>query len=231
MNLRALTEGRGTLTTIALLHEVEAPLLRGLLPAGLTLPDAHPARLLVLQSRCQFRAWFGDMRYHELAFGIPDVASPDVPRCLYLRRLYLDAALPRWLGNLIYGFEKLPAHLSWEGTSAWRAARPDGAPILQADWEELPHDADASALFAALAQPVVSQAARRRHTAAAITHGGPFLYTRLHTPAPATLRRVVGDVDLGPGLDPPALSGVQLRRAAAFLVETTQVVSLPARRP
>ena len=78
---------------------------------------------------------------------------------------------------------------------------------------------------------MISQSARRLHPAAALTRGGPFLFTRIHTAHPEEQRAHLADLRFGAAFDPPALAGLALDQVPALLVRTTQVVSLPSPAP
>lgn len=243
--LRAtVTEGRGTLTTTAMLHPLDAAVAGALLPRGLRLHPARgdsPARILVLTSRNHFASWFGEMAYLEVILAIADVTVNDEPPSVYFRRLYLNQRLPRVLGNVIYGWEKLPAAIAWDGldtgaglsgigpATTFRVTADGGAPILKASFRDGHSSADVGPLWDVLAQPVLSQASRRLHADAATTRGGPFFRTAIRTEVTTTLRPMAGEVQLGAAFDPPALAGRTLdtERGVAFAMHTTQVIGLP----
>lgn len=238
-----ITEGRGTLTSTALLHSIDPSVMAALLPRGLR-PHAAAteARLLLLLSRNHFTSWFGDMVYFEMILAIPDVTTGHGPPSTYFRRLYLDRALPRRLGNIIYGFEKLPAHITWDGLnpdqsgvagiapeSTHRIRTTAGAPILTATWRAAPLEVDPAPLAEVLSQPLLSQTSRRRRADAATTHGGPFARTQVDTEVTPDQRVVIGDVHFEDAFNPPELAGLTLSHVTAVTLQATQVIGLPRR--
>ncbi len=172
----ALTEGRGTIDTRVVVRVLAAEVVAAMLPSGLQLapqplvaPDRHPVFVSFAHNR--FSAWFGDMDYHEVLFGIPWVEyreeriSPRGP-FIYMPRLYLDARLPQILGERIYGFEKL-AGTFVETDDAWRVVDDSGDALVTARFtsegaagapDELPNFAWARKL---LEMPTISQSLRR----------------------------------------------------------------------
>lgn len=252
---RALKEGRGTITTTCVLAPLPAALLSSVLPRELSLLDpSGQALALLLLSRNHFTSWFGEMQYFELILGVPNVCAGDRTPSMYMRRLYLDQKLPQRLGNYIYGYEKLPARIRWEGlrerergldglAQRYRYCAEDksGAPLIDAELETASarSDADFAAglarMWALLEQPIVSQASRRLSTRAALERGGPFLRSTIaYDSSAATTRPVTGRLRFAAGFDPRALAKLELEApslgpdgigAAAW--HTSQVVTLP----
>jgi hypothetical protein len=237
-----LTEGRGTIDTIAAWFPIDAAVVRAMLPRRLSVtPNARgQCRALVLLSEHQFHSWFAEMRYHELTFVLTDIDSGSGRLNQYLRRLYLDRALPRVLGNRIYGFEKLAATIRWDRTcDRYLVEDQQGRGILDASFEpgEPVSAIGLAKSWAVLEQPIVSQAARRWSARAALDHGGPYLTSELRFDSrAATPRAVRGRLTFGPRFDPAALAGRTLdlepldaEGFGAVAWQTTEVVTLPRR--
>lgn len=254
---RAIKEGRGTITTTCVCVRLPAALLGSVLPRGLSLLDdsREQALAVLLLSRNHFTSWFGDMRYLELILAVPNVSASDRVRSMYMRRLYLDQKLPQLLGNLIYGYEKLPATLRFDGLRergrgldglaerySYRAEDRSGGLLLEARLEATfgpgAPQTDAAGLarmWALLEQPIISQASRRLSSRAALERGGPFLRSTIRYDASAAVTRpVAGRVRFGASFDPGAFAGRELEVASlgadglgAVAWHTGQVVALP----
>lgn len=119
--LKAGFEATGTIDARVVVRTIDVAHARLLLPRGLEpAPQAITARgdhpVVLLFARDRFDAWFGSMRYRELLIAIPFVQRTDThvphrgPFC-YMPRVYLDAKMPRLMGNLLYGYEKEPARI------------------------------------------------------------------------------------------------------------------------
>jgi hypothetical protein len=246
----AVTEGRGEITTTCVCLPLPRALLCSVLPRGLSLLD-QPLAVLLL-SRNHFTSWFGDMRYLELILGVPNVSAGDRTSSMYMRRLYLDQKLPQLLGNFIYGYEKLPARIRWDGLREhgrgldalaeryrYQAEQRSGTPLIDAELGPAPRDASFAAglarMWEVLEQPLVSQASRRLSSRAALERGGPFLRSCIRYDASAAVTRpVAGRIRFGAGFDPGPLAELELDvpslgadgfGAAAW--HTSQVVTLP----
>lgn len=242
----AVTEGRGRLTTAVAVIPIDQSTLRSLLPSGLHVGDAPPT-VLVMLSRNHFTSWFGDMRYLEMILGIPDVIAGDGVRRTYLRRLYLNQGLPRRLGNLIYGWEKLPATMCWDGLdetldgtdavaplTSYRIRTPDGRPMLTAelsldDPPATPAQSDIDEVDRVLAQPVLSQRARRVRADAATRGGGPFLTTTIDSAARTQPLSGTARLRIGDSFDPPTRRALDRSEHPFLLMDADQVVGLPRR--
>ncbi|MCA9704447.1 MAG: NAD(P)-binding protein [Myxococcales bacterium] len=252
--MQAGTEARGTLDARVVTLSLPRRDVELLLPAGLqlapqplTMPDRHPVFLLF--SHEHFDAWFDDMDYHELLLGVPwvELTEQHLPHrgpFIYMPRLYLDQALPRVLGNHIYGFEKLAADIDVTD-DAYSVREPEGGTLLiegrfTATGEPvapgaLPHF---DAVQQMLEQPTISQALRivdphafHRRTP------GPFLACTNRyrfddpsariTPLQATVR-ITGDFS-PPGLPTGTYDRGSLasERLGAFHVRVPQEISLP----
>jgi uncharacterized protein with NAD-binding domain and iron-sulfur cluster len=177
----AFGSGVGQLDTCMVVLMLPAAEVDRLLPVGLErAPNSlspvgkHP--VFVQLSHDVFTE-FGGMDYDEIMLGVPFVqlCAWDAPRrgpFIYMPRLYLDADLPRWLGNYLYGYEKLPALIDRDFPEPgrpghYRVLSPgSGAPLLTAALtSDGPRGAPGSfAAFAQLRQllemPTISQAAR-----------------------------------------------------------------------
>ena len=252
--MQAGTEARGTLDARVVVLGLPRRDVERLLPSGLqlapqplTMPDRHPVFMLFSQEN--FDAWFGEMDYRELLLGVPWVEQADahVPNrgpFIYMPRLYLDEALPRVLGNRIYGFEKLSATIDVED-DAYTVRDEHGGELLVSGRFEVagepvaPETLDAwGELQEMFEQPTISQAMRIVDDNAFYRRtGGPFLscnnrYRFDHeelrlTPLRATVR-ITGDfspASLPSGsFEVPSIAEHVL---GAFHMQVPQEISLP----
>lgn len=256
--MTAVTQGHGSITAICVFLRLARARLCSVLPRGVSLLDGdegEQALAVLLLSRNHFTSWFGDMRYFELILGVPHVNVGDGVPSMYLRRLYLDQKLPQMLGNFIYGWEKLPAAIRWDGlrehgrgldalTERHRyvAEHVSGEWLVDAAFEpaaaQTDHrsfDTGLAQMWSVLAQPIVSQARRRLNARAAVDRGGPFLRSTLtYDTSAAVTRPVTGRVRFGPGFDPAAFAQLEVEAPAlgadglgAVAWHGRQVVSLP----
>ncbi len=190
--MQAGTEARGTLDARVVVlslprRDVERLLPHGLqlAPQPLTMPDRHP--VFMLFSHENFDAWFGEMDYRELLLGVPwvELADAHVPNrgpFIYMPRLYLDEALPRVLGNRIYGFEKLSAVIDVDDDSYTVRDDRGGELLVQGRFEATGEPVAPETLGAwgelqeMFEQPTISQAMRIVDDNAFYRRtGGPFL--------------------------------------------------------
>lgn len=262
LDFAALTEGRGTIDTHVVVRELPAAVVAAMLPRGLQLApgplgaaDRHP--IFVSFAHNRFSAWFGEMDYHEVLFGIPwvEFAEERMPHrgpFIYMPRLYLDARAPQILGERIYGFEKLAASFT-PTASGWRVTDPHGDALVTAEFtsEGLPRAPDDWSNFAwvrrMLEMPTVSQALRRFDRDARITGGDGqrFVGSTVRyllggtdwdgAPATATIEPVAATVTFGDGLSLPAglpqtpwsTRSIASGVLGAFRMRAKQVVSPP----
>ncbi len=246
-------EGVGTLDSHVVVLSLPVDQVRRLLPSGLELAPQivtptgkHP--VFVLLSTDHFEAWFGDMDYHELMIGVPytqlaDRSAPNRGPFIYMPRLYLDDAVPRRLGNLLYGFEKLEARIESSAT-AYEVTDAAGKLLVRAELEDrgafgpvadLPGFEQVRRLFE---QPTVSQALRIVDPDAfyADDEEGPFLCSTIvyAFDDPATrIRSARVRLEISDLLTPAGLAGTYVRDGldvealGSFHVSVAQVVSLP----
>ncbi|MEM9455783.1 MAG: NAD(P)-binding protein [Myxococcota bacterium] len=252
--IRATTEARGVLdarvVTLALpRQDVEQLLPAGLqlAPQPLTMPDRHPVFLL-FSDEC-FDAWFDELDYNELLLGVPwvELVEQHLPNrgpFIYMPRLYLDQMLPRVLGNVLYGFEKLAAAIAVDDES-FTVREEDSGTLLAEGRFKPTGDAVApgalsnfDAIQQMLEQPTISQALRIVDANAFYRRaGGPFLCcinryrfddpSARVTPLRATVR-VTGD------FSPPAfptgtfdVGCLATEELGAFHIRVPHEISLP----
>ena len=246
-------EGVGTLDSHVVVLSLPIEVVRDLLPSGLELAPQivtptgkHP--VFVLLSTDHFEAWFGNMDYHELMIGVPytqlsDRSAPNRGPFIYMPRLYLDDPVPRRLGNLLYGFEKLEADIRCSATT-YEVTDAAGRTLARAEMQDLGTPA-APADFAGFEQvrqlfeqPTVSQALRIVDPNAfyAKDDEGPFLCTTIQYAfgdPKATLQPARIKLDITGALTPSGLEGTYVREGidtqelGSFRVFVPQVVSLP----
>ncbi|HET6585414.1 MAG TPA: NAD(P)-binding protein, partial [Nannocystaceae bacterium] len=253
----SLTEGIGRIDMRAVIRVLPREIVERLLPAGLQLapqplvpPGRHP--IFVLCSHDWFDAWFGDMDYHELMIGVPYVELADAQArnrgpFVYMPRLHLDQALPRVLGNAIYGFEKLPGRIAVDDEAGtYRVTDPDsGGELASLAWEATADWSPPAALpgFAWVRKlfemPTVSQAQRVFDVNAFSDRDDPPLFLcstvtyGLADPS-ARVQPIRARLRLGEALTPAGLptdvfasDGLDTAFLGAFRLQAPQVVSLP----
>jgi hypothetical protein len=168
-----LVHVRGRLNAVAVILDLPAEPLAGLLPDGLeflpqaVLPDGrHPLVLLFGEQSAVGPNLFPlGLRYRELVLALPYVGQrdgPPGPFC-YLPVLLLDRRLPTLLGRWLYGFAK--RRVAWtsleDGCALSRLE--DGGSLLAARWtvDGSRERADAQASFARVRclfqQPLISR--------------------------------------------------------------------------
>lgn len=248
-------EGIGTLDSHVVVLALPIEDVKRLLPAGLELAPQivtplgkHP--VFVLLSHDHFDAWFGDMDYHELMVGVPytqlrETSAPNRGPFIYMPRLYLDQAIPRILGNRLYGFEKLPGEIDASETAYTVREPGGGATIVRAELSDT-GTAAAPAEFAnfdlvrqLFEQPTVSQALRIVDPDAfhARDAGGPFLcstVTYAFGDPRASLQPSRIRLEVTEQLTPAGIlagtyerEGIDVAQLGSFHLKVPQVVSLP----